>query len=356
MSDSGKLDPRGSTDPFVIDVNAGPKAAEPPAADLAPRVIDTGQSGPVSPIKTMRAAQPAVPIQDGSPARRTSWTVLAGAIGVAILGFGWMFVRSVDWIVDTYGRSPTLGVIAAVSVMAGVSGILVIVMHELRSLFAIKNVEAVQNRLAGLADRLQGADAQRAIHEVLAIVPKDAETDAAIAKFHRQISTRHTPAQQIEILSQTVLEPLDRRAEAAVRRAAGRAFGITAISPAALTDALFFLAASFRMMRAIASAYGHRPTAAIIAHLLKRLVLEAGRIGGVDMAATSLTYHLGGAFAERVASKTAESLYAAQRMARLGIIITGMCRPIPFRADQVPTLSSLVGNLFRRATSEDSAA
>jgi putative membrane protein len=355
MSEQGKLDPHGPTNPFVIDVKAGPKAAEPPASDLGPRVIDTGQSGSISPIMTLRPSPPAGPVQDSSPARRTSWTVLAGAIGVAILGFGWMFVRSVDWIADAYGRSPTLGVIAAVSVMAGVSGILAIVMHELRSLFAIKNVEAVQARLAGMADRLEAADARRAIHEVLAIVPKDAETNVAIAKYHRQISTRHTPAQQIEILSQTVLEPLDRRAEAAVRRAAGRAFGITAISPAALTDALFFLAASFRMMRAIASAYGHRPTAAIIAHLLKRLVLEAGRIGSVDMAATSLTYHLGGAFAERLASKTAESLYAAQRMARLGIIITGMCRPIPFRPDQVPTLSSLVGNLFRRVT-EDSAA
>lgn len=356
MSDPENPDPHHPADPFVIDVSAGPKAAEPPTADLGPRVIDTGQSGPVSPIATTRAAQPANAAQDRMPARGANRTVLAGAIGVAILGFGWMFVRSVEWIADTYGRSPTLGVIAAVSVVAGVSGILAIVMHELRSLFEIKHVEALQTSLAGTADRLPPADARRAIREVLAIVPKDAETAAAIAKFHRQISTRHTPAQQIEILSQTVLEPLDRRAEGAVRRAAGRAFGITAISPAALTDALFFLAASLRMMRAIASAYGHRPTAAIIAHLLKRLVLEAGRIGGVDMAATSLTYHLGGAFAERVASKTAESLYAAQRMARLGIIITGMCRPVPFRAEQVPTLTSLVGNLFRRATSEDSAA
>ena len=46
MSDPGKLDPHGPTGPFVIDVSAGPKAAEPPTADLAPRVIDTGQSGP----------------------------------------------------------------------------------------------------------------------------------------------------------------------------------------------------------------------------------------------------------------------------------------------------------------------
>jgi putative membrane protein len=349
-------DPPGAAGPFVIDVNEGSKAAQPRTTDLGPRVIDTVQSGPISPVRTVRAAQPASPDPNQPPAHRGSPAVLAGAVGIAALGFGWMFVRSVDWIVDTYGRSPALGIIAAVSVIAGTSGILAIVLHELRSLLAIKHVEAVQARLAGAADHLQAADARRAVEEVLAIVPGDAETNAAIAKFQRQVSARHTPAQQIEILSQTVLEPLDRRAEAAVRRAATRAFGITAISPAALTDALFFLAASLRMMRAIASAYGHRPTAAMIAHLLKRLVLEAGRIGGIDMAATSLTYHLGGAFAERLASKTAESLYAAQRMARLGIIITGMCRPVPFRPDQVPTLSSLIGNLFRRVTSEDSAA
>ena len=81
-----------------------------------------------------------------------------------------------------------------------------------------------------------------------------------------------------------------------------RAFGITAISPTALTDALFFLACGVRMVRGIAASYGHRPTAATTVHLLRRLVVEAGKLGAVDIASASLVQHLGGAVAERFAT------------------------------------------------------
>ena len=135
------------------------------------------------------------------------------------------------------------------------------------------------------------------------------------------------------------MQPLDRRAEAHVRTAVLRAFGITAISPTAFSDAAFFLACGVRMVRGIAAAYGHRPTAATTVHLLRRLVLEAGKLGAVDIASASLVQQLGGAVAERFASTTAESIYAAYRMARLGIIVMDLCRPIPFREGEVPSVS-----------------
>jgi putative membrane protein len=129
-----------------------------------------------------------------------------------------------------------------------------------------------------------------------------------------------------------------------------RAFGITAISPTALTDAAFFLVFGVRMVRAIASSYGHRPTAATTMHLLRRLVVEAGKLGAVDIATTSLAQQLGGAVAERVATTAADALYAAYRMARLGIIVMDLCRPIPFGEDEVPSVSSLVASAVKRRT------
>jgi uncharacterized membrane protein YcjF (UPF0283 family) len=50
-------------------------------------------------------------------------------------------------------------------------------------------------------------------------------------------------------------------------------------------------------------------------------------------------------------------MYAAQRMARLGLVTMGMCRPIPFRQDELPgILSSLIGGLLalRGATRKNS--
>jgi len=102
------------------------------------------------------------------------------------------------------------------------------------------------------------------------------------------------------------------------------------------------------MVRAIAASYGHRPTAATTVHLLRRLVIEAGKLGAVDIASSSLVQHLGGALTERLATSAAESLYAAYRMARLGIIVMDLCRPIPFRDDEAPSVTSLVANVLRR--------
>ena len=90
------------------------------------------------------------------------------------------------------------------------------------------------------------------------------------------------------------------------------------------------------MVRGIAASYGHRPTAATTVHLLRRLVLEAGKLGAVDIASASLVQHLGGAVTERFATSAADALYAAYRMARLGIIVMDLCRPIPFQEDDVP--------------------
>ena len=106
------------------------------------------------------------------------------------------------------------------------------------------------------------------------------------------------------------------------------------------------------MVRGIAAAYGHRPTTAATVHLLRRLVLEAGKLGAVDIASASLVQHLGGAVTERFATSAADALYASYRMARLGIIVMDLCRPIPFRDDEVPSVGSLVRHMRCRGRTD----
>src|SRR5262249_56513065 len=125
-------------------------------------------------------------------------------------------------------------------------------------------------------ENMHSSDVHVAIRAVIAEIPKDRETTAAIETFQRKVQRHHSPAQQIGLLSETVMAPLDRRAEAIVRRASARAFGIITISPAAVLDVLFFVACSVRMVRGIAGCYGHRPTALATVHLLRRLGVVAG--------------------------------------------------------------------------------
>jgi putative membrane protein len=325
--------------PRVIESAAPDETSRELGAHMAARVIETERADPIVPAEPAKLPAVVAP-------QRSDRVVSFGIAGVVVCFVGWLTVDAAGWVSAAFERGPTMGVLAATALAAGVVGAGAVIARELTSLLRLKNVEAIHRRLADGA--LPPAKARAAIADVLAVVPRERDTIAAIEAFQRQAQLHHTVEQQVAILSRTVMAPLDRRAEAHVRTAVLRAFGITAISPTALTDAAFFLACGVRMVRAVAAAYGHRPTAATTAHLLRRLLLEAGKLGAVDIASASLVQHLGGAVTERFASSAADALYAAYRMARLGIIVMDLCRPIPFREDDVPSVGSLVSNVLKR--------
>jgi putative membrane protein len=329
---------------------------------MGPRVIE--EEAPASPRQDF-AAGPAVfkteitervvpaeralttpPVAPAELRRRDRW-IRFGLWGIGVSLAGWLAIDSYVWITDAFARSDMLGYVASAVVAVGVGGGALIIGRELKSFFALRSVEHNQARLEEAGSRLGSAEMREAIRLVLASVPKDRDSEAAIEAYQRQAQAHHTPRQQIELLSRTVMRPLDARAEAVVRRAGARAFAMTAIAPTTLIDTVLFAALSIRMVRGIAASYGHRPTVASTMHLLRRLVYEAGKLGAVGLAGMALTQHLSGAVLERLAADSAESMYAAQRMARIGLITMGMCRPVPFQPGEAPgVFSSLIGNLF----------
>lgn len=325
--------------PRVLTAEAPVSADAEPIA--GPRVFSTAQTGRIVPAPPA-APRPAATVVKR---RRRSAAIRFGLAGLSVAVCAWFGIDLYLWIDAAFNSSPMLGYAASGAAGLGIAGALALIAHEMRTYLALKNVEANQQRFNVEWQTIRPAEAQQAIRDVIAEVPKDRDSKAAIEAFQGKLQRHHTPAQQLEILTQTVMTPLDRRAEAIVRRASTRAFGITAISPTAVTDALFFIACAVRMVREIAACYGHRPSALATMHLLKRLVFEAGKLGAVDFAGAALTQHLGGAVAERLATSAAESVYASQRMARLGLVTMGLCRPIPFQRTELPgILSSLIGN------------
>ena len=312
----------------------------PPPPPVVPRVIETERTERIEPVQA--APVPMVPMPPQAPEPRHSWAVA----GLGLCFAGWLVVDAWWWVAAAFERSAALGGIAALAMAAGVAGAGAIVAREIKSLWQLRDVESVRKRLD--QEIIRPRDANATIADILAVVPKEPDIELALVSFRRQAQAHHTVVQQVDILSRTVMAPLDRRAEAHVRTAVLRAFGVTAISPTALTDAAFFLACGVRMVRGIAESYGHRPTATATVHLLRRLLFESAKLGAVDIAGTTLVETLTGTAAERLAANTAESLYASYRMARLGIIVMDLCRPIPFREDDVPKLTSIVAGIARR--------
>jgi putative membrane protein len=349
MSDQSSMPRSAPQSPQVIEVEPAEEMVR-LRVEPAPQIIATERTERIVP------SEPAnLPALAAAPAPRRDRVVTWALSGLAVFFVGWLAVDAIGWISGAFARSTVLGVLAATAVGAGLAGAGAVIGRELRSLFRLKSVEAIHQRFYDGLDRLPPTEARQAIADVLAVVPREREVEAAIEAFQRQVQLHHSARQQVELLSRTVMKPLDRRAEAHVRTAVLRAFGITAISPTAISDAAFFLACGVRMVRAIAASYGHRPTATATAHLLRRLVYEAGKLAAVDIASASVVQHLGGAVTERIATSAADAVYASYRMARLGIIVMDLCRPIPFREDDVPSVSSLVGNVLRRRTGQGDA-
>lgn len=311
---------------------------------LSPRVTETAQMGRI----LHAPAEPQLPVLVAPPKRRR-WKMKLALSALAAAICGWLAIDLYLWVSAAFTSSAGLGWAAAATVALGLTAAGAMIAHEMRSYLALKNVEANQQRLALQLQGTTHSEARDAIRNVIAEIPLDGKTRSAIETFQRQVQSHHSPAQQIDIFAQTVMTPLDQRAEAVVRRATARAFGITVVSPTAITDAVFFIAVSVRMVREIAACYGHRPSTLATIHLLRRLVVEAGKLGVVDFAGATLTQYVGGAVLERVATSAAESMYAAQRMARIGLVAMSMCRPVPFRQNEIPgIMSSLIGNLFKR--------
>ena len=331
--------------PRVIEIDVPPPAAPQREPAPAPRVTETKVSGPIAAPEAAEKLQP----EPAPPPRRGRRAAKLAVLGIGLLLLGWLGVDAANWILAAYDRNLATGIIASVAVGAGVLGGLYFVLSELRSFFSLRSVETVQLRLMPAGTTLTSEEAQREIGHVLSALPREVASRGAVEAYRRQVQPHHTAAQQIEIFSQCVIRPLDAQAEGAVRAAVLQAFTITAISPTAITDTIFFLGCGLRMVRGIAGAYGHRPGVAATAHLLRRLLLETGKLAAIDLVTGTVMQHIGTGLLEKVAADLAEAVYAAQRMARLGTIIMGVCRPVPFQKGEAPSITSLIQNVLTRS-------
>src|SRR5512132_4136326 len=141
---------------------------------LAPRIIPTERTERVTP------SEPApVVVRDArdQPHRRDR-LMSFGLAGVAMLFAGSLLVDAVGSIVAAFERSAALGVLAATAVVAGVAGGGAVVARELASLLRLKNVEAIHRRLAD--GQVLAIEGRKAIADVLSVVPREREIDAAI--------------------------------------------------------------------------------------------------------------------------------------------------------------------------------
>ena len=312
---------------------------EPKTERLRPRILETDVTGRLD-LALAPEPEPAPPAVSR---RRGPSPFAVAAAGVALLALGVAAIDLVEFIGGAYARSPTLGAVAAAAVAAGAGGALYWLGCELRGLLLLRSAEALRRLIPGaLAGELK-----RELDQAAAILARDPLLAGPVARYRAGLAPHHSGGDALELFARFVLAPADRLAERAIRRAAAQAFAINAVSPTVLTDTLFFGARALRLVREVADIYGQRPGLAGTVHLLRRLVGGAGLVGAVDIAGGVLVQQLGGAVLERISANAAESAYAGQKMARLGLITMALCRPVAFRSGEAPSLGALISGLLK---------
>jgi len=315
---------------------------EPIQERLRPRIVETGETG------RLDLGLPVVPEPSLVPlaARRGPSPIGVAASGLGILVVGVAGIDLAQFVDGAFAHGTAIGVLAATAVAAGVGGAGYWLMAELRGLLRLRSAE----RLRRLIPAALAGELKQEIDAAAVILARDPLLGEAVRSYRAVLEPYHTGHDALELFSRFALAPADRLAQAAIRRASAQAFAINAISPTVLLDTLLFAARALRLIREIAGIYGQRPGLAGTVHLLRRLVGGAGLVGAVDVVGGVIAQQFGGAVLERLSASTAESAYAAQKMARLGLVAMALCRPIELRPDEAPSLSGLVTGLLRPRT------
>lgn len=316
--------------PFVLREPA-PPAPEEAARPLVVRTEEVRERETIAPAPL----PPAPPAP--APARRGAWPAVAMLAGL----FGVMVVGAVAWVDALMETSAWLAVAGATAATALLSGLAAWGGRELRAVARLDAVQAIRARLAPEALPTDRALLRAELALVAGRLARRRVLPGPAARWLAGDAGGGDARDLVLRFETTLLAEADRAAVDAVRRAARDATALTAISPTALTDSALFAARAVRLVRAVATAYGHRPTRATTAVLVRRALGDIALLTGADLAADALVGTVGGGVLERLSSTAATGLLAGYRMARLGQLAIEASRPMPFLARPRPSLRDL---------------
>src|SRR5215469_6520482 len=251
-------------------------ASELPRERMRPRILETEETGRLELSLPQPEPEIHLPARPIGPSR-SPMAVAAAGVGILVLGL--VGIDLVQFVDGAFAHGTGLGLAAAAAVAAGCGGAGYWLMAELRGLWRLRSAEQLR-RLIPFA---LSSELKTEIDAAAAILGRDPLLGSAVAQYRAAVEAHHSGRDALELFSRFVLPPADRLAEAAIRRAAGQAFAINAISPTALLDTLLFAGRAMRLIREIAEIYGQRPGLAGTMHLLRRLIGGAGMVGAVDI-------------------------------------------------------------------------
>ena len=283
--------------------------------------------------------------------RRFRWgTLFWSAVGgLVLLGAGLGVAHLIE---DLFARSDGLGILGLVLTFAATLSFLVVAVREAIGLMRLSTIEHLHRRAAAVIlsdDRNESRDVLRDLLKIAHANPHLARARATLSHHTGDIIDG---ADMIRLAERELMSPLDQEARFLISAAAQRVSLVTAISPRALFDVAFVLAASLRLIRQLALLYGGRPGTLGMIKLMRHVLAHLAITGGMAASDSVIQQVLGHGLAAKLSQRLGEGFLNGLLTARLGLAAIDLTRPLPFTALPRPSLTALAKDLLRQREDE----
>jgi putative membrane protein len=291
--------------------------------------------------------EPAAPARRGFRWGTLFWSALGGLV---LLGSGLGIVHLVE---DLFARSEGFGFLGLAFALLATLALVVIVAREAFSLARLATIEKLHRRATAALLSDDARESRAIVQDLVKIAhgnPHLARARSALAGHADDIIDG---ADMIRLAERELMTPLDQEARRLVSTAAQRVSLVTAVSPRALVDVLFVLAASLRLVRQLARLYGGRPGALGMIKLMRHVIAHLAITGGMAASDGLVQQVLGHGLAAKLSQRLGEGVLNGLLTARLGLAAIDVTRPLPFTALPRPMLADLAKDLLRKRDSEE---
>ena len=273
------------------------------------------------------AIEPVLP-----PARKGfRWGVLLWSAlgGLVVLGAGLGVANLVE---DLFSRSAGLGWFGAALAAAAALALAAIVTREALALSRLAAIEALHARAQTVLISDDRTESRAILNDLLVLARENPHLAHARAMLESHSGDIIDGADMLRLAERELMAPLDREARRLINTAAQRVSVVTAISPRALVDMLFVLAAALRLVRQLARLYGGRPGVLGLIRLLRHTIAHLVVTGSLAASDSLIQQMLGHGIAAKLSSRLGEGILNGLLTARLGLAAVEVTRPLPFSA------------------------
>jgi len=274
------------------------------------------------------------------------WSALGGLV---LLGAGMGVTQLIE---DLFAHSESLGILGVALTFAATLSLIVVTAREAVGLMRLSAIEDLHRRAAAAITSDDRAESRIVLRDLLKIAHQNPHLARARATLSHHAGDIIDGADMIRLAERELMSPLDQQARLLISAAAQRVSLVTAISPRALFDIVFVLAASLRLIRQLARLYGGRPGTLGMIKLMRHVIGHLAITGGMAASDSVIQQVLGHGLAAKLSQRLGEGFLNGLLTARLGLAAIDVTRPLPFAALPRPSLTDLAKDLLRQRGDE----